>query len=600
MARGKALGGRAVGLDIGSHAVKLVELRRSGHGVTLTKWATAKVSPGLTAEAAVEQLMRQQRLPRYPLVLGVPGGMAFVRVVKPIISGRLSLDQAMRFEAQHVVPFPLQEVVWDFHQFDPQQRPPLALLVAVKRDLVEQRMQAAGASRALSTLMDLGPLAVYNAMRAAYPRALTPGHALVHLGMQTADLVLIGRTQFWVRSVPLGGERVTEAIMQQLGVSAEQAERIKLRQELGDVDPAAVAAATTPVLEELTGEITRSIEYFQQQESEQGVAHEGAGGGLTLTQVWLSGGSARMEGLVGYLEEHLGCPVQLANPCQTITMGCATPPPNPEVYAAAIGLALRALGPQPVEINLLRDLALREREQNERRLFLATSGICAVTALVVLGGFLRATYQTKRTQLDRVEKMLETYQQFHPKIKQVLDDQARLGRRIRLVRSMIRNRGRWLGLLRQIRGLMPSGVWLTEFVSSPTGASAGRVTGSVSLADAAAGTAAARTERAPETSDAPPADTPRRRKRNDAGEAAPATQEAPYTAVPPAPLQELYLAGHALSFQGVNELVTRLKSDPAFADVRPLSSSIVKGAGGGEELVAFALEVTVADTTENH
>ena len=57
--------------------------------------------------------------------------------------------------------------------------------------------------------------------------------------------------------------------------------------------------------------------------------------------------------------------------------------------------------------------------------------------------------------------------------------------------------------------------------------------------------------------------------------------------------------GYALSFQGVNEFVTRLKSDPLFADVRPLSSSIVKGAGGGEELVAFALVVTLADAAKD-
>ncbi len=618
MGRGRIQGRRAVGLDIGSHSVKVVELRRTGGGITLTKWATAKLGGTISVEGAVQQLMHQQRLSRNPLALAVPGGMAFVRLVKPIISGRLSLEQAMRFEAQHVVPFPLQEVVWDYHQFDPQQRPPTALLVAVKRDLVEQRMRAAGATQASATLMDLGPLAVYNAVRVAYPRVLAPGHAMLHLGMQTADLVLVGRRQFWVRSVPLGGERLTEAIMTQLGIPAEQAERIKLRQETGGADPAALASATTPVLEELAGEITRSIEYFQQQESEQGGPHaEAAAGGLALTQLWLTGGSARLEGLEGYLQERLGCPVQLANPCQTMTMGCATPPPNLEAYSVAIGLALRALGPQAVEINLLREMALREREVHERRVFLTAGGVCAVTALVVVGSFLRTTYHTKRAQLDRVDKTLETYQQFHPKIKRVLEDQAALDRRMRLVRTLIKQRGRWLGLLRQIRGLMPSGVWLTEFVSSPTGATAGRVSGPATAAatpqagSPPAGGAARGGAAGAEQTVAKKADTAaktasaasrRRRKHREDDEsldetAAGASGAASSEAAPPV-LQELYLAGHALAFQDVNEFVAHLKSDPAFVDVRPLSSSIVKGADGGEELVAFALEVTLADAGE--
>ena len=613
MSRGRILGSRAVGLDIGSHSIKAVELRRTGRGIILTKWAIAKVGGVVGVESAVQQLLQQQHLSRRPLALAVPGGMAFVRIVKPIISGRLSLEQAMRFEAQHVVPFPLQEVVWDYHQFDPQQRPPMALLVAVKRDLVEQRMRAAGATRATSTIMDLGPLAVYNAMRTAYPRALAPGHAILHLGMQTADLVLVGRRQFWVRSVPLGGERLTEAIMQQLHISAEQAERIKLRQEAGEADPATLTAAMAPVLEELAGEITRSIEYFQQQESEQGGAQAvAAGTALALSHVWLTGGSARLEGLGGYLQERLGCPVQLANPCQTITMACATPPPNPEAYSAAIGLALRALAPQTVEINLLREMALHEHELGERRLFLMAGGVCAVTALIVLGSFLKTTYRTKRAQLDRIDQALDTYQQFHPKIKRVLEDQARLERRIRAVRTLMTQRARWLGLLREIRTLMPSGVWLIEFVSSPTGATAGRAPGSATVVDTTPGgapstggaarggasvgePAAAKTDAA---TDAGPAEGRRRRKRKETGAAAEETaaseSKTAATAAPPA-LRELYLAGHALSFQGVNEFVAHLKSHPAFVEVRPLSSSIVKGAAGGEELVAFALEVTLAD-----
>ncbi len=576
-----------IGLDIGSHAIKVVELRRAGRGIVLAKWATVRLT-GKEADvaAAVQQLFRQQRLRRRPLALAMPGGMTFVRVVKPIVSGRLSLEQALRFEAQHVVPFPLTEVLWDYHSFDPSASPPLALLVAVKRDLVEQRMQAAGATRASATLMDVGPLAVCNVMHAAYPKQLGAGQAVLHWGAQSADLVVWGRRQFWVRSVPLGGDRVTETLAAQLGVSFEEAERIKVRQERGDLDPTVLTNAITPVVDELAGEITRSIEYFQQQEAEQSAASgrsAPAGESPSLTQLWLSGGAVRMAGVVAQLTDRLRCPVQLINPCQTLTLGCPTPPPNPEAYSVAIGLALRALGPQRVEINLLHEMALREREQAERRLFLTAGGVCAAAALVILGTFLKDTYDTKQAQLERVDRLLDTYQQFHPKIRRLLDEQTALTRRIDTVSTVMHDRGRWLRLLREIHGLLPQGVWLTEFVSSRAGLPATR--GGDNASETA--TAAA----------VPPARGARTTANGDRQATSPAAAMMALLP-PPAAKQELYLAGHATSFQGVNEFVTRLKSHPRFSDVRPLSSSIVKSAMSNEELVAFALVLTPADAQE--
>jgi type IV pilus assembly protein PilM len=188
-------------------------------------------------------------------------------------------------------------------------------------------------------VVDVDAFALENAFELAYDPDRDQVIGLVNLGAAVMNInILQGGFSEFTRDSPVGGNRYTESIQKMLGLSYDQAETLKLGTEVDGRTLRDAQPAIDMVNAEVAGEIRRSFDFFRSS------SHSD-----TIHRVVLSGGSARLPGLVEYLSENLEIPFEVANPLRKLR---ADPKKIDPAYlemiapqlAVSVGLALRQAG----------------------------------------------------------------------------------------------------------------------------------------------------------------------------------------------------------------------------------------------------------------
>jgi type IV pilus assembly protein PilM len=275
-------------------------------------------------------------------VVAVSGHSVIVKKIRVTKMKPEELEEAIPFEAEQYVPYAIEDVNLDFQVLDnpdPKANELDVLLVAVKKDIVNDYLSIISTAGLNAVVVDVDAFALENAFELAYEADRDQVVGLVNLGAAVMNInILQGGFSEFTRDSPLGGNRYTESIQKMLGLSYEQAEALKLG---GDVDGRALRDAQ-PAIDmvnaEVAGEIRRSFDFFRSS------SHSD-----TIHRVLLSGGCARLPGLVEYLAENLEIPVEVANPLRKIKADPKKVDPAfletiaPQL-AVSVGLALRQAG----------------------------------------------------------------------------------------------------------------------------------------------------------------------------------------------------------------------------------------------------------------
>jgi len=341
-----------VGLDIGSSSVKAVELAPAPDGFDLLRVGTAPVPPEsivqgafLNSGAIVEAIgaaLEDGKIRAQDVCTAVSGHSVIVKKIALPKMSQEELEESIRWEAEQYIPFDVNEVNLDFQilseaegeeQMD-------VLLVAVKKDLIDDYVQVLGEARLRPAIIDVAAFAVQNAYEANYGTS-EEVTALVHIGAQTVHIdVVQGGMPLFTRDVSAGGNQYTEEIQKVLSLGFEEAERMKIggsgSEEDQEVVPQEVEEAMRSVTESLVGEIARSIEFFS-----------ATAAGNDVTRAVLSGGSAQVPGLDKAFHERTGLPVSIMNPLARMRPNKRFDPERLEELGprlgVGIGLALRRL-----------------------------------------------------------------------------------------------------------------------------------------------------------------------------------------------------------------------------------------------------------------
>jgi type IV pilus assembly protein PilM len=341
----------AVGLDIGASSVKAVQLKR-GRGVhELVRLGIAPLHPETivdgvimdsgTVISAIQQIFAENQIKTKDVAVAVSGHSVIVKKIRVAKMKPQELEEAIPFEAEQYVPYAIEDVNLDYQVLEAQ---PGAneldvLLVAVKKDIVNDYLSIISTAGLNAVVVDVDAFALENAFELAYETDRDQVVGLVNLGAAVMNInILQGGFSDFTRDSPLGGNRYTESIQKMLGLSYDQAETLKLG---GEVDGRAIRDAQ-PAIDmvnaEVAGEVRRSFDFFRSS------SHSD-----TIHRVVLSGGCARLPGLVEYLSENLEIPVEVANPMRKIK---ADPKKFDPAYletiapqlAVSVGLALRQAG----------------------------------------------------------------------------------------------------------------------------------------------------------------------------------------------------------------------------------------------------------------
>jgi type IV pilus assembly protein PilM len=344
----------AVGLDIGSNSVKLVQLKERKGGFSLSAWGQAPLPPEAIVDGAlmnssaivdaVRQLVADQRIKTKEVAIGVRGHSVIIKKIQLPRMSQEELDESIQWEAEQYIPFDVKDVNIDTQILTPAGDAAGqmdVLLVAAKKDMINDYTSVCAEAGLTVTVVDVDAFAVQNAYEANYEPAPGETVVLINVGAAVSNINIIanGITTF-TRDITMGGNAFTEEIQKQLNISYDEAEALKVggQGETDAVVPQEVERVIQGVADQTAGEIQRSLDFYAATAADNRIA-----------RVFLSGGTARIPALFKVIEARAGVPVDLLNPFKAIDIDhkrfdAAAVQNAAAAAAVAVGLALRRPG----------------------------------------------------------------------------------------------------------------------------------------------------------------------------------------------------------------------------------------------------------------
>ncbi len=270
------------GIEIGQCALKAVRCEYQAGSLVATDFDVAEypkilsqsdADRDLLIRQAVEQLLSRHTLRGERVALVVPRQLALVRCLKLPPVQPTQIPKIIEHEARQQIPMPLDEVVWDYHIWNDSQPDSSgareATLVAVKREAVRELLRPLLEAGIEIECVQVPPLALVNFAvfdqiddsPGAGSRMPADPLLILALGTDASDIVITNGRFLWCRSISLGGNHLTQAISRGLNLTFAQAEQMKRHASRAE-DPRALFLAMRPAMQDLAGELRRSVGYF--------------------------------------------------------------------------------------------------------------------------------------------------------------------------------------------------------------------------------------------------------------------------------------------------------------------------------------------------
>jgi type IV pilus assembly protein PilM len=343
-----------VGLDIGSSAIKLVQIKESKGRYFLQKFGVKPLEPEVIVDgtvmdearvvSAIRELFEENNVKNKYVAISISGHAVIVKKISLPPMPDDELEGQVRLAAEQYIPFDINEVNIDFHVLPPDpagdaQADMSIILVAAKKDKINELTELVKSAGLVPMVMDVDAFAIENMHAINYPLHQDETTALVNLGASVMNVnVIRGGVSLFTRDIPLGGNRYTEAIQREMGMSYDQAEEAKKSDHSREASAAPLLNVINSVSGEVASEIARTIDYFKT-----------SGSNGDLDRVLVCGGVARISGLIHQLGDRLQVPVEMANPFEEIDLSgsdfdSAELAELAPLASVGVGLALRAVG----------------------------------------------------------------------------------------------------------------------------------------------------------------------------------------------------------------------------------------------------------------
>jgi type IV pilus assembly protein PilM len=383
MAKAKA----AWGIEVGSAAIKAIRLERDGSDVRVADFVVIPHPKVLTTpDLNIEEMLRislgafmtQKSLEGAAVLIGVPGNDSLSRFAKLPPIPKKAVPQTVMFEAKQQIPFPLEEVEWDYHLFASDDSPELEVgIFAVLKEKIAQRLSLYKELGLTPAAITLCPLAVYNCM--VYDRDLDkPGRetiAFLDIGTRSSDLIVIADGHCWIRTFPIGGHHFTEAVATAFSVPYGKADRLKAEAATHKYAKQ-LMHAMRPVFDDLLQEVQRSMGHFHSIRPEK-----------PISRIVGLGSTFRIPGLRKFLSDQLGVDIRRQEEYEKIKVegsAAADFSANAMNLATACGLALQGLGFSEIAVNLSPVDNMREQVwRTKSKWFVAAACISLVASALL-------------------------------------------------------------------------------------------------------------------------------------------------------------------------------------------------------------------------
>ena len=342
-----------VGLDIGSSAIKLVQVKESKGRYFLQKFGYKPLEPEVIVDgtvmdegrvvSAIRELFDETGVKNKQVAISISGHAVIVKKISLPPMPDEELEGQVKLAAEQYIPFDINEVNIDFHVLpaaasEDNQGEMAIILVAAKKDKINELTELVKGAGLAPMVMDVDAFAVENMHAINYPMVQDETTALVNIGASVMNVNIIrGGSSLFTRDIPLGGNRYTEAIQREMGMSYEEAEESK-KKVSGESSSGAMANVINGVNGEVASEIARTVDYFKTSSAN-----------AELDRVLVCGGVAKTRGLIQLIGDRMQMSVEVADPFAEVDVTGSNVDPDMlaelgSSAAVGLGLALRAVG----------------------------------------------------------------------------------------------------------------------------------------------------------------------------------------------------------------------------------------------------------------
>ena len=465
-------------IDIGGDSIKAAEFSYvPGQSLNLERFAYTEYEfssdepPEDVILKTLSDVIKTNGFTARDVYVSLSGKNAFVRFVKipAMTTDKDKIQEIISYEAQQAIPFSSDEVVWDSQLLQPTADADGseidAMIVIVKKQEVSRISELIEKLGKRIALIEVAGTSCYNSARANSVGA-SECQMILDIGGRCSTLVFIDGSRFFVRTIPIAGDTITQQIAKEFNISYADAEEMKRKhgyvslggayEEADSEVASAVSKIVRNVMTRLHGEINRSINVYRATQR-----------GRKPEKLFLAGGTSILPYTPRFFSEKLRIPVEYLNPFQVVGIGSAVDQQVlsevAHLYAETIGLALRRIGTSPVEISLIPDYFRKQNEFRSKRPFFLASAIVVLLYLLI-------TLWAYSQQADNIADKRDEFSDYVSKReaiqKRVKDANSKLtvangsfGDAVDLLKS----RNNIIAFYSLIKTCIPDNVWLTEF-----------------------------------------------------------------------------------------------------------------------------------------
>ncbi len=342
-----------VGLDIGSSAVKAVELKPAGKAYKVSAFGSEVVPPdsivdgaiidgGVVAEA-IRRLFTGLGIKTKDVAASLSGNAVIVKKITLPVMTESELAESIYWEAEQYIPFDIQDVNLDYQILDRGTEGGKGtmdvLLVAAKKEKIADYTGVIAQAGRSAVVVDVDAFALQNAYEVNY--GIEPGAVVVLLnaGASATNInILNGDQSVFTRDISLGGNAYTEALQKELNLPFDLADQLKRGIAVDGVTFDDARPVLRAVSENVMLEIQKTFDFFKATASSD-----------RIDRIMLSGGASRAEGFNEMLSDRFEAPIEALDPFKRVTFdtkkfqveSAADVSPT---AAVAVGLALRRVG----------------------------------------------------------------------------------------------------------------------------------------------------------------------------------------------------------------------------------------------------------------
>jgi type IV pilus assembly protein PilM len=432
---------------------------------------------------AIQELMAERSFTARSINACAPGFHVFSKFVKlpPVDASKVS--QIIQYEAKQNVPFPLEEVVWDFQILGTTAGGELeVLLVAIKSDIVEGLFRTAEASGLRIQLVDVSPAALCNAYRYNYGD-LEGCTMVLDIGAKTSNVLFFEKGKVYSRGINIGANSITQEFAAEAKLKFGEAEQLKIAEgfvslggayeEPDNPRQAQISKIARQVMTRLHIQVNQTIQFYRGQQ-----------GGSAPQRLFLAGGASIMAYTAQFFAEKLNLSVEYLNPFRNIEIDPALSLEElagvAHAFGEVVGLGLRNVAQCPVEMNLMPKSSLQRQAFQQKKPYFIAAVFSLVLGVAAFGWFYAKLSSIKSASLADIQQRVAPLKQLETRLQSELSQVNQATSRLNQLTEWNQRRFFWGDFLQELRGALlvtelarqealgvSHGVWIETFTTPP-------------------------------------------------------------------------------------------------------------------------------------